>query len=138
MAVGSMSDPSLARSTGLVVVVACLVGVLAALSGVSPTGNGATDAIVTFVFAAAITWFGARVPWWTVVATGLVTAGFVGGSIWIVPAVVAAIGAIVVHARGGASEWVTALFVGMIVLSLLHLEGRWFFGSSAIVAGAIG
>jgi Protein of unknown function (DUF4012) len=132
-----MSDPSLARSSALVVLVSCLAGVAAAACDVSPTGSRGPDLIVTFLFGAAVAWFGAAAPWWMITVAGVAAAVGAGRSVWIIPAVVAIGLGVAMRWSDRNQPWLASAGAGCIVVTLLNLDVDTFFGASAIVAAMV-
>ena len=120
--------------------VAAIAGVLAVLSGASPTGEAVPDAVVCFAVAAFVTWIGATAPWWALgMAAGVAAIVAVGGPVLlVVVAAVATVAAFEIGFRRSGVAVARAAIAGAVVQVLVRFEVDPFFLSSALIAAAIG
>ena len=65
-----------------VVAVAVAAGIVASLSGASPTGTTAIDAVLTFAAVALVVWGAASAPWWAL-AVAATAAMAMAGDVWL-------------------------------------------------------
>jgi hypothetical protein len=82
------------RDAQFVGVVTAISAVVAAFSGVEPTGEPVADALIAGAIAALATWLGASAPWWALTfAAALAFGGSLGGPVLLTLVAAAAIGA---------------------------------------------
>ncbi|MEM7093769.1 MAG: DUF4012 domain-containing protein [Actinomycetota bacterium] len=131
-------DAEMSRRVELVAVVAtvCIAALVAASSGVEPTGTAAWDSILTAAFAAIVVLAAANCPRWVMIvfaSVGAATAGLTG---WVVLAwlslIIALTGAFFLYRNRIAGAVVGALTIQV----LLRLPAFGFFGLPTLVVAA--
>lgn len=126
------------RDARIVAGIAAASGLLAAVSGASPTGSGPIDAAWCLALGAFVAWAAASAPWWGLVAAaGVALAASVTGPVaTIVVALAALAGGLEIGRRKASIPWARALVGAAIVQVLVRLELPGPFGLESIVAAA--
>lgn len=113
--------------------IAAAAGMIAAFSGISPTGASGFDVVVTVAAVGATAWIAASAPWWALALVGVVTT-LTGFDVWAIgfgllgAGIAFAIGA----TRADVSTARTAS-AGCSLIGLCHLQTGGFFGSTAVI-----
>ena len=116
--------------------VAVVSGLIAALAGAQPTGTAVPDAVLTFGFAAFITWLGASAPWWALATSaGIVTVASFNSNLAVtLVGCAAAAAALWIGFRTASMAIARSAVAGAIVSVSLRLNVDQFFLASALIA----
>ena len=111
------------------------IGVAAGIAlvayGLSPTGNAAIDLFLLVIGTTFVIWCAASAPWWAgVVAAGVSVA--LADSFWILPAVAAVVGGVLIGRAQRAVPWSRALVAAAAIQAFAHARHLFVFGGNAI------
>jgi hypothetical protein len=116
-----------------VLVVAAIAGIVAALSGASPTGNAVVDAVVTFAAVAFVVWCAASAPWWMLAVTAT-AAMALAGNVWLLAiGAVAFAGALWIGLQRRDLAVERAVVAAIAFNVLIRAEGDTALGVTALV-----
>lgn len=118
--------------------VAVVAGIVAALSGASPTGSTVIDAVIVVAAVALVSWAGASTAWWVGAALAGLAAATAGDLALAAIALVAFVGALWIGLQRDSLPVARAVVVGVSCNVLIRSELGGFLGLSAIVGVAAG
>ena len=122
----------------LILLAVAIASVGAAFSGVSPTGQTVTDAIVTVAVVGLTTWAGATAPWWVLAGVGGIAAACSDLRLWSVLGLIGAGLGLMLGYRRLRSPFIAAVSAGLSVQTLVHLQVNPYLGGSALLAAVLG
>ena len=134
----TQSDKVRRDSPLLILIVVALASICAAFSGLSPTGQTATDAIVTVTLAGLTTWAGTAAPWWVLAGVGGIAAACSDLRLWSLPGAIGAGLGLMLGFRRLRSPLVAGISAGLTVQTLIHLQLNPYLGGSALLAAVLG
>jgi len=130
-----VAEANSARDTVFASAFTAAVG--AGFAGTAPTGTTWWDPILTGLLAVVFVVAATRAKTAVVIAAAIVSAMFVGLSFWLPVAAAGFVAALVALRKPNRQISMHAISACLSFLCLLHLNSLGFFGSSALLAGAV-
>ncbi len=122
----------------VVVPVAVIAGLVAALSGASPTGTTGTDWLLTVAGVSLVTWAGASTTWWVGAALAGLAAAIAGNLALTAVGLAAFVGALWIGLQRRDLPVARAIVIGVGCNVLIRSELGGFLGLSTIIGVAAG